>query len=106
MFGSAHDEKVLAKRVSRDRECKARILQAEFDVTVAAEDCRSPLAVAVQLKPDIILLPIYVPLLNGVEAARRLARHRCRSQGDFCDHARGRYLHRQGLSRGGLQLWF
>jgi DNA-binding NarL/FixJ family response regulator len=38
------------------------------------EDGRSLLEAAERLKPDIVLLDISMPLLNGVEAARRLRR--------------------------------
>lgn len=49
-----------------------KILEPECDVVGAVEDGRSLLAAAKQLQPDIILLDISMPLLNGVEAARRL----------------------------------
>ena len=49
-----------------------RILEPECEVVGAVEDGRSLLAAAEQLKPDIILLDISMPLLNGVEAARTL----------------------------------
>jgi DNA-binding NarL/FixJ family response regulator len=49
-----------------------KILEPECDVVGSVEDGRSLLAAAEQLKPDIILLDISMPLLNGVEAARRL----------------------------------
>jgi DNA-binding NarL/FixJ family response regulator len=49
-----------------------KILEPECDVVGAVEDGRSLLAAAEQLKPDIILLDISMPLLNGVEAARML----------------------------------
>jgi DNA-binding NarL/FixJ family response regulator len=49
-----------------------KILEADCEVVGAVEDGRSLLAAAVRLKPDIILLDISMPLLNGVEAARWL----------------------------------
>jgi len=49
-----------------------RILEPECEVVGAVEDGRSLLAAAEQLNPDIILLDISIPLLNGVDAARRL----------------------------------
>ena len=49
-----------------------RILEPECEVVGAVEDGRSLLAAAEELKPDIILLDISMPLLNGVDAARRL----------------------------------
>ncbi|HXN46418.1 MAG TPA: response regulator transcription factor [Bryobacteraceae bacterium] len=49
-----------------------RILEPECEVVGAVEDGRSLLEAAERLKPDIILLDISMPLLNGVEAARKL----------------------------------
>lgn len=49
-----------------------KILEPECQVVGAVEDGRSLLAAAEKLKPDIILLDISMPLLNGVEAARRI----------------------------------
>jgi DNA-binding NarL/FixJ family response regulator len=49
-----------------------KILEPECEVVGAVEDGRSLLAAAKQLQPDVILLDISMPLLNGVEAARRL----------------------------------
>ena len=49
-----------------------RILEPECEVVGAVEDGRSLLLEAERLKPDIILLDISMPLLNGVEAARKL----------------------------------
>ena len=49
-----------------------RILEPECEVVGVVEDGRSLLEAAERLKPDIILLDISMPLLNGVEAARRL----------------------------------
>lgn len=49
-----------------------RILEPECEVVGAVEDGRSLLKAAERLKPDIVLLDISMPLLNGVEAARTL----------------------------------
>lgn len=49
-----------------------RILEPECEIVGAVEDGRALLAAAVELKPDIVLLDISMPLLNGVEAARML----------------------------------
>jgi len=49
-----------------------RILEPECEVVGAVEDGRSLLVAAEELKPDIILLDISMPQLNGVDAARRL----------------------------------
>lgn len=49
-----------------------KILEPECQVVGAVEDGRSLLLAAEKMKPDIILLDISMPLLNGVEAARRI----------------------------------
>jgi DNA-binding NarL/FixJ family response regulator len=49
-----------------------KLLEAEVDLVGTATDGRALIDVARRLKPDVILLDISMPLLNGVEAARRL----------------------------------
>lgn len=49
-----------------------RILEPEFEIVCAVEDGRALLRVAAELKPDVILIDISMPLLNGVESARVL----------------------------------
>jgi DNA-binding NarL/FixJ family response regulator len=48
------------------------LLAAEFDVVATAGDGRAVLEAAEKYRPDIILLDISMPGLNGIEAARRL----------------------------------
>lgn len=49
-----------------------RMLTPDFDVVGAVEDGRSLLEVAQKLEPDVVLMDISMPLLNGIDAARRL----------------------------------
>lgn len=49
------------------------LLAGELDVVGAVEDGRALLTAAERLKPDVILLDISMPLLNGLDAARQLA---------------------------------
>jgi DNA-binding NarL/FixJ family response regulator len=51
-----------------------QLLQPELDVVGKAEDGRALLNAARKLKPDVILLDISMPLLNGIDAARQLRR--------------------------------
>jgi len=46
-----------------------RLLEAEFDVVGAVEDGRAALESAQRLKPDVIVLDISMPVLNGIDAA-------------------------------------
>ncbi|MBN2337267.1 MAG: response regulator transcription factor [Acidobacteria bacterium] len=48
------------------------MLEPEFDLVGSVEDGQALLAAAKKLKPDIILLDISMPLLNGIDAAHRL----------------------------------
>ena len=54
------------------------LLQNEFQLVGTAEDGRSLLEAATNLDPDVILLDISMPRLNGLEAARSL--HRANSK--------------------------
>ena len=48
------------------------LLEPEFDLVGSVEDGQALLAAAKTLKPDIILLDISMPVLNGIDAAHRL----------------------------------
>jgi DNA-binding NarL/FixJ family response regulator len=51
-----------------------RLLGGEFEIVGTASDGRTLLAEAERLKPDLIVLDVAMPGLNGIEAARRLSR--------------------------------
>ena len=48
------------------------LLEHDYTVVGAVSDGRSLLTVAAELKPDVIVLDIAMPLLNGLDAARHL----------------------------------
>ncbi|HKB01548.1 MAG TPA: response regulator transcription factor [Gemmataceae bacterium] len=54
------------------REAFARLLEPECEVVGGVEDGRSVLAEAARLQPDIVILDVAMPLLNGLDAARQL----------------------------------
>lgn len=54
------------------REAFAELLKAECDVVGTAADGRALLEIAPDLHPDIVVLDIAMPLLNGLDAARQL----------------------------------
>lgn len=56
------------------REAFAELLKADCDVVGAAADGRALLELAFELQPDIVVLDIAMPLLNGLDAARQLKR--------------------------------
>ena len=49
-----------------------KLLEPHFDLVGTAEDGRATLEAAEELRPDVILLDISMPLLNGIDAARQL----------------------------------
>ncbi|KAA6458291.1 response regulator transcription factor [Acidobacteria bacterium AB60] len=52
----------------------ARLLANEFEIVGTAPDGRKLLAEAERLQPDVIVLDVGMPELNGIEAARRLSK--------------------------------
>ena len=48
------------------------MLEPEFELAGVVEDGQSLLTAAAKLKPDLILLDIAMPALNGIDAARQL----------------------------------
>jgi len=48
------------------------VLKPEFEVVGDASDGGKAVEKAVELKPDLVLLDINMPVLNGIEAARQI----------------------------------
>jgi DNA-binding NarL/FixJ family response regulator len=51
-----------------------KLLEADFDLVGAVGDGRAAVAAFERLTPDLVLLDIGLPLLNGIEAARQVKR--------------------------------
>jgi DNA-binding NarL/FixJ family response regulator len=49
-----------------------KLLEPQYEVVGVVEDGRTLLKAAAELKPDIVLVDIGMPLLNGLDAAREL----------------------------------
>jgi DNA-binding NarL/FixJ family response regulator len=49
-----------------------RVLELNYEVVGVVTNGRDLLAAAEQLKPDVIVADVSMPLLNGIEAARRI----------------------------------
>jgi DNA-binding NarL/FixJ family response regulator len=61
----ADDHKMVA-------EAFATLLKKSFDVVGTTQDGRALVEEAIRLKPDVIVTDIFLPLLNGIDAARQL----------------------------------
>lgn len=51
-----------------------KLLEPEYEVVGCVEDGRALVKTALDLKPDLVLVDIGMPLLNGLDAARELKR--------------------------------
>lgn len=61
----ADDHREMLKRV-------VHLLQSEFEVVGAVNDGQALLEAASKLRPDVVVLDISMPVMNGLEAADRL----------------------------------
>ena len=78
----------------------AKLLEPHYEVVGSVEDGRALLKAAEELKPDVVVLDIGMPLLNGLDAARELKKKMPSHQADFPHHG-VRFLHcRRSLSGG------
>ena len=55
-------------------EALKRLLEPEFEVVGTVGDGRSLLKEAAQLRPDVVLVDLNMPLLNGMDAGKQLKR--------------------------------
>jgi DNA-binding NarL/FixJ family response regulator len=58
----------------------ARLLEPEFEVVQTVGDGQQVLEETHRLKPDLIVLDISMPVLNGLDATRRLRSVDCRTK--------------------------
>jgi DNA-binding NarL/FixJ family response regulator len=64
----AEDHALMRKRV-------VRLLKGEFEVLEAVADGQELLELAARLNPDVCVLDICMPIMNGIEAAGQLRRN-------------------------------
>jgi DNA-binding NarL/FixJ family response regulator len=55
----------------------ATMLQEEFEIVGLAENGRQVLDLALKRSPDVLVLDIFMPVLNGMDAAARLKASGC-----------------------------
>jgi YesN/AraC family two-component response regulator len=56
----------------RQALCRAFTLEADFDICGEAENGKDAIAKAQELQPDLIVMDISMPVMNGIDAARAL----------------------------------
>jgi len=66
----ADDHKEMLTRV-------VHLLQDEFEVVGAVNDGQALIEAAAKLRPDVVILDISMPIMNGLEAAHRLKEAGC-----------------------------
>jgi DNA-binding NarL/FixJ family response regulator len=54
-----------------------RLLEPEFDVVESVGNGQQVIDAATRLEPDVLVLDVSMPVLNGIEAARRLKAAGC-----------------------------
>jgi DNA-binding NarL/FixJ family response regulator len=53
----------------------SNLLEPKYAVVGTAEDGKALVEAAIRLKPELIILDITMPTLNGIDAAREVRRH-------------------------------
>jgi len=61
----ADDHKIFAEGLKR-------LLNADFDIVRVVADGRELVAAAEKLRPDVMVVDISMPMLNGIEAVRQI----------------------------------
>jgi DNA-binding NarL/FixJ family response regulator len=77
-----------------------RILSAEFDVVAAVTDGLAVVATAARLEPDLLVLDISMPGLNGIAAAARLRESGSTAKIVFVTNLRDREFVQESLALG------
>jgi DNA-binding NarL/FixJ family response regulator len=49
-----------------------RLLETDFEIVASVKDGQSLVAAARKLKPDVMIIDVFMPGMNGIEAARQL----------------------------------
>ena len=77
-----------------------RLLTREFEVVAAVSDGTAAVAEAEQLEPDLLVLDIAMPGLNGIAAATRLKEQGSRAKVVFVTNMRDREFVQESLALG------
>src|SRR5262245_13048663 len=79
-----------------------RLLSRDFDVVAAVTDGVSAVTETETLEPDLLVLDIAMPGLNGIAAAARLKEHGAKAKIIFVTNMRDREFVQESLSLGNV----
>jgi DNA-binding NarL/FixJ family response regulator len=82
------------------RDVLVAMLSREFDVVAAVTDGFAAITKAEQLDPDLLVLDIAMPGLNGIAAAARLREHGSHAKVVFVTNLRDREFLHESLALG------
>ena len=74
MPGTSRPRILIADDHALVAEAFKTLLESDFDVVATVHDGRSLIQIAQRVQPDVILVDVGMPLLNGLEAAQRIKR--------------------------------
>ena len=77
-----------------------RLLSRDFDVVAAVTDGLDAVKEAEHLEPDLLVLDIAMPRLNGIAAAARLKEHGSKARVVFVTNMRDREFVQESLALG------
>jgi len=77
-----------------------KLLEPEFDVVASANDGRTAVAQYERFRPDVVLLDISLPLLNGIEVARHIKKTDATARIIFVTMHVGKQYVQQGFHAG------
>jgi DNA-binding NarL/FixJ family response regulator len=81
-------------------ESLVRLLTRDFDIVAAVSDGTAAVAEAEQLEPDLLVLDIAMPGLNGIAAAARLKEQGSQAKVVFVTNMRDREFVQESLALG------
>jgi len=55
-------------------EAFTKLLPAEFEISAVVHDGRQLVQAAIEVQPDVVLVDVGMPLMNGLQAAKRIKR--------------------------------
>lgn len=76
-FGQRHPRILLADDQEEIRRAIVSMLEDEFEIAGAAENGSQVLDLAAKQCPDVLVLDIFMPVLNGIEVAASLRASGC-----------------------------